>query len=312
VEGFIDWINNRTAGIRASGATNVKSAVEFNIVNDLLLRDMPSVLFDVIPNVDADVFSYSSYESINPILLGDDGSILSADIETIRSVLEMSGHDPNSLILGEFGLPVGGRSSNLCGELKTIMNTACEAGIDKMFAWILIDSGSYGLYNNSAGATDAGSCLEDYIAGLAVVADPENEGPEPATPFLPREGLAAGVPGSNGAVLSGQGPCSGLENLASCIVNIYRWALGVAVLLALVMIIFAGYLYMTAGGDAQRVASAKEKFTNAFIGIIILFAAVLILRTINPDLVLLPEDPLPNSSGCVVPCQNELINRPVA
>jgi len=93
-----------------------------------------------------------------------------------------------------------------------------------------------------------------------------------------------------------QGPCADSENLAFCIVNIYRWALGVAVLLALVMIIFAGYLYMTAGGDAQRVASAKEKFTNAFIGIIILFAAVLILRTINPDLVLLPEDPLPTTT----------------
>ena len=91
----------------------------------------------------------------------------------------------------------------------------------------------------------------------------------------------------------GQGPCAGSENLAKCIVNIYRWALGVAVLLALTMIIFAGYLYMTAGGDAQRVASAKEKFMGAFIGIIILFAAVLILRTINPDLVLLPEDPIP-------------------
>jgi len=81
------------------------------------------------------------------------------------------------------------------------------------------------------------------------------------------------------------GPCAGSDNLGICIVSIYRWALGLGVLLALTMIIFSGYYYMTAGGDAQKVQSAKDIFANAFIGLIILFSAVLILRTINPDLV---------------------------
>jgi hypothetical protein len=68
------------------------------------------------------------------------------------------------------------------------------------------------------------------------------------------------------------------------VINLYRWGLGAGVLLALIIIIFAGYRYITSGGNAQGVTSAKEMFTGAFIGLIILFTAVLILRTINPDL----------------------------
>lgn len=94
-------------------------------------------------------------------------------------------------------------------------------------------------------------------------------------------------------ISSAQGPCSSVDTLSDCVVVIYRWALGLGVLLALVMIIFSGYMYLTAGGNAQQVAAAKERFAGAFIGLIILFAAVLILRTINPDLVKFQEPVLP-------------------
>ena len=97
--------------------------------------------------------------------------------------------------------------------------------------------------------------------------------------------LTVSAQGGDPPAVETAGPCSDAENLGNCIVSIYRWALGVAVLLALAMIIFSGYFYMSAGGDAQKVQSAKDMFANAFIGLIILFSAVLILRTINPDLV---------------------------
>jgi hypothetical protein len=93
-----------------------------------------------------------------------------------------------------------------------------------------------------------------------------------------------------------QGPCATSNSIADCVASIYRWSLGVAVLLALIMIIVSGYLYMTAGGNAQSVSLAKEMFTGAFIGLIILFAAVLILRTISPELVSFkPLPPITNT-----------------
>lgn len=89
---------------------------------------------------------------------------------------------------------------------------------------------------------------------------------------------------NTGSPSAQQGPCSESDTIGTCVINIYRWALGAGILLALIMIIFAGYRYITAGGNAQAVSSAKEIFAGAFIGLIILFAAVVILQTINPDL----------------------------
>lgn len=74
------------------------------------------------------------------------------------------------------------------------------------------------------------------------------------------------------------------QAMGYCVVEIYKWSLGIAVILALIMIVLSGYTYMTSGGNAQKVTTAKEMFAGAFIGLIILFAAVLILRTINPEL----------------------------
>lgn len=102
--------------------------------------------------------------------------------------------------------------------------------------------------------------------------------------LAPASALAVAAPANE------QGPCAGIDihdsaALGKCVVAVYKWSLGVGVILALLMIIFAGYLYMTSGGNAQRVATAKEFFAGALIGLIVLFAAVVILRTINPELV---------------------------
>lgn len=98
-----------------------------------------------------------------------------------------------------------------------------------------------------------------------------------------------------------QGPCKSDDKLGVCISTIYKWALGVSVLLALAMIILSGYLYMSAGGNAQQVSTAKEIFAGAFIGLIILFSAIVILRTINPDLVNLKDTVVINSSSTLPP-----------
>ncbi len=102
-------------------------------------------------------------------------------------------------------------------------------------------------------------------------------------------GGASGNVGPGAGPGASVGPCASSRNIGACIVEIYKWSLGIAVLLALLMIIASGYMYMTAGGNASQVQSAKEIFAGAFIGIIVLFAAVVILRTINPDLVSFPD-----------------------
>lgn len=49
--------------------------------------------------------------------------------------------------------------------------------------------------------------------------------------------------------------------------------LGLLGIIFLVLIIFAGYNWMTAGGDEEKVAKAKETLSRAIIGLIIIIAA---------------------------------------
>lgn len=165
--GFKKWIDVRTAGIRSAGAGNISSAIEFNIVRNLKDRDLPSVLYDVIPTVDVDYFSYSSYESINTLYGGDDGSQLRTDVGVIRSVLSSAGKNPGNLIIGEYGFDQGSREE-IKNKLAIITQTISELGIKYAFVWNLLDAGgSFGLYNTTAVLTSAGEYFCDMFGGSA-------------------------------------------------------------------------------------------------------------------------------------------------
>ncbi|OGE94620.1 MAG: hypothetical protein A3B10_00505 [Candidatus Doudnabacteria bacterium RIFCSPLOWO2_01_FULL_44_21] len=74
-------------------------------------------------------------------------------------------------------------------------------------------------------------------------------------------------------------------SLPRLINQIYIWSLGIGALLALLMVIFGGYMYMTAAGNAEQASKGVEILWGAIIGLALLFSSYLILRTINPDLV---------------------------
>jgi hypothetical protein len=73
--------------------------------------------------------------------------------------------------------------------------------------------------------------------------------------------------------------------LPRCVNQVYVWSLGIAVLLAMLMIVLGGYYLMTSGGNAEQATKGKEYITSALIGVVLLFCAYLLLKEINPDLV---------------------------
>jgi|GEM_PF-2889721 len=92
------------------------------------------------------------------------------------------------------------------------------------------------------------------------------------------------------ALVQAANSCSGTSTnnvtaLPTCINQIYVWSLGVAALLALMMMVIGSYYYMTAAGNAERSAKGVEIIWSSIIGIAILFGAYLLLNTINPQLV---------------------------
>jgi len=121
---------------------------------------------------------------------------------------------------------------------------------------------------------------------------------------------------STGSLLGpkeGQGGCMEIElpyiprcgaTPASYLSGLYRLALVLGVLAALIMIVIAGITYATSGDNASKQKEARGQIKDAIIGMVILFASVLILNTVNPALVSMrlpniqpPSTPAPTSTS---------------
>lgn len=82
------------------------------------------------------------------------------------------------------------------------------------------------------------------------------------------------------------------SSIAGMINQIYIYALSIAGVLAIVMIVYGGISYALDPGNASKQGDAKDIMQSAIWGIVLLAGAYIILKTINPDLVQLRELPL--------------------
>lgn len=68
------------------------------------------------------------------------------------------------------------------------------------------------------------------------------------------------------------------EDLPSLITRLINWAIGIAALICVVILIVAGYTYITAAGDEDKIQKASKTLTYAIIGLVICFIAVILVR----------------------------------
>jgi hypothetical protein len=64
-----------------------------------------------------------------------------------------------------------------------------------------------------------------------------------------------------------------------------KFSVSLAALLAVVMIVISGFMYITAGGNTSTLEKAKDYMRDAILGLLLVLGSYLILNTINPDLV---------------------------
>ncbi|MFA6603919.1 MAG: pilin [Patescibacteria group bacterium] len=81
-------------------------------------------------------------------------------------------------------------------------------------------------------------------------------------------------------------------DLSDYIVRVYKFAIGIAAILAAVMMMVGGFLYLTAA-DSGRVSRGKEYIVDALTGLVVAFSAFLLLNTVNPDTVSLALPKIP-------------------
>jgi len=69
------------------------------------------------------------------------------------------------------------------------------------------------------------------------------------------------------------------------IAGIYKYAIGIVGILAAVVLMFGGVVWLTAGGNQNRIGEAKSWIGASLTGLILALTSYMILYEINPDLV---------------------------
>jgi hypothetical protein len=84
---------------------------------------------------------------------------------------------------------------------------------------------------------------------------------------------------------------------ASFITSVFTIVLGLAGGIALILIILAGYRYMTSQGNPEAVKAANEQLTAAIVGLLFIIFSFVILRTIGVDILKIPSFPIFSSGS---------------
>ncbi len=66
---------------------------------------------------------------------------------------------------------------------------------------------------------------------------------------------------------------------------IYDYSFAIGGILAAIVLMAGGLIWLTSAGDSGKVTKAKEIILGSITGLVILFSAFIILKTVNPDLV---------------------------
>ena len=65
----------------------------------------------------------------------------------------------------------------------------------------------------------------------------------------------------------------GTADLEQTVISIVQWALGLLALVAVVIIIWGGFTWITAGGNEEKIEKAKKLITAAVVGLIVVLLA---------------------------------------
>jgi len=76
--------------------------------------------------------------------------------------------------------------------------------------------------------------------------------------------------------------------LARYIKSFYTWGLSIVGVLAVLMLMAGGIIWLTSAGDSGKIGNAKKMISGSLFGTLLLVGAYFFLNTINPDITKLP------------------------
>lgn len=83
------------------------------------------------------------------------------------------------------------------------------------------------------------------------------------------------------------------QDLNEIIAWFYYFVITISGIAVFAMLVWGGFTWLTSTGDPSKIADARDRIYSAFLGLVIILASYLIMKTINPDLVVLTLPGLP-------------------
>jgi hypothetical protein len=127
--------------------------------------------------------------------------------------------------------------------------------------------------------------------------------------FTPQVTVGTFKTEAEGGKVGGYEVSASTETIGQYIKQIYQYAIGIVAILAVVVMMIGGVLWMTAGGNTTQISSARSWISGSLLGLLLVMSSYVILKTVNPDLVnfkihTIPAIPLStasnSSNGCCV------------
>lgn len=78
--------------------------------------------------------------------------------------------------------------------------------------------------------------------------------------------------------------CIDFGNQSAFLGSILRWAVGIGGGIAFLLMVYAGFMIMTAAGNPERLKAGQELMTSAISGLILLIFSVFVLKFIGIDI----------------------------
>jgi len=111
--------------------------------------------------------------------------------------------------------------------------------------------------------------------------------PEAEQPKFKIPELAIKIPGManfSEAKCTGTPPVCKVNWIGEYIGGVYKYAVGIAGIAAVIVLMIGGIIWLVSGGDASKITQSKELIIGSISGLVLLLCSYVILYQINPDL----------------------------
>ncbi len=121
-----------------------------------------------------------------------------------------------------------------------------------------------------------------FMLGLMAVIPNYQSLPQAYAQSTPNSGPQGGLDDIGGAFPDGATKNKDVKEIAKQIID---WALYLSAIIAVIFIIYGGFLYITSAGDSTAAGKGKNTLVNAIIGLVIVIMSYMIVQVVYNFLV---------------------------